>query len=48
MWELKIIYKNGKVKFKRFEFEAKAFKYLADEKKTHKIKESSILFIQHS
>lgn len=48
MWELKIIYKNGRIKFKRFEFEAKAFKFLANEKKTHKIKESSILFIQHS
>jgi hypothetical protein len=48
MWELKIIYKNGKIKFKRFEFESKAFKFLAKEKETHKIKESSILFIQHS
>lgn len=48
MGELKIIYKNGKIKFKRFEFESKAFKYLADEKKTHKIKESTIMFIQHS
>lgn len=48
MWELKIVYKNGRIKFKRFEFEAKAFKYLADERKTHKIKESSILFVQHS
>lgn len=48
MWELKIIYKNGKIKFKRFEFESKAFKFLAKEKETHKIKESSIMFIQHS
>lgn len=48
MWELVIHYKNGKVCSKKFNFETDAYKFLAEVKKKHKVKDFDITFFLQS
>ena len=48
MWELVIHYKNGKVCSENFNFETDAYKFLAEIKKKHKVKDFNITFVLQS
>ena len=48
MWFLTIYYENGKSRVEHFKFEEAAYKFLAEIKKIHKVKDFNITFILQS
>lgn len=48
MWVLTIHYGNGKTRVEKFKFDDEAYKFLAEIKKIHKVKDFNITFILQS